>query len=204
MYVTPRTTGATATATIQSGAVTKITVTGIGANYTTTPTVVLTGGKTDGTVPTDRAKAYANLNNDLVRDFDTTIKFDRVSSTSSVVDWTASTSYAYGQLIRYKNELYKATDPFTYVRLGTFLQFLQDVIVFQQKGVSANLPAKPGLRFDYDVETNIMDAYDRQVSFDPKICVVNRTIDLNFNPASKKFDDIYILIYQSFLLGILV
>jgi len=90
----------------------------------------------------------------------------------------------------------EATDPFTYVRLGTFLQFLQDVIVFQQKGVSANLPAKPGLRFDYDVETNIMDAYDRQVSFDPKICVVNRTIDLNFNPASKEFDDIYTFPYD--------
>jgi hypothetical protein len=76
-----------------------------------------------------------------------------------------------------------STDPFTYVRLGTFLQFLQDVIVFQQKGVAVSEPAKPGLRFDYDVETNIINAYDRQVSFDPKICVVNRTIDLNFNPS---------------------
>jgi hypothetical protein len=113
MYVTPATTAATATATIQSGAVTKITVTGIGANYTATPIVVLTGGKTDGTVPTDRAKAYANLNNDLVRDFDTTIKFDRVSSTSRVVDWTASTTYAYNDLLRYKNELYKVTNGFT-------------------------------------------------------------------------------------------
>ena len=113
LYVIPTTTAATATAIIQNGAVTKITVTGIGANYTTTPTVVLLGGKTDGTTPTDTAKAYANLNNDLVRDFDTTIKFDRVKSTSSVVDWVVSTSYIYGQLIRYKNELYKATDTFT-------------------------------------------------------------------------------------------
>ena len=113
MYVTPTTTAATATAIIQNGAVTKITVTGIGANYTTTPTVIISGGKDDGSNPAEVAKAYANLNNDLVRDFDTTIKFDRISSTSSVVDWTASTSYAYGQLLRYNNELYKATDPFT-------------------------------------------------------------------------------------------
>ena len=113
MYVTPATTAATATATIQAGVVTKITVTGIGANYTSTPTVVITGGKTDGSSPTDRAKAYANLNNDLVRDFDTTIKFDRVSSTSRVVDWTASTSYAYNDLIRYDNQLYKVTNAFT-------------------------------------------------------------------------------------------
>jgi hypothetical protein len=113
MYVTPSTTAATATAIIQGGVVTKINVTGIGANYTTTPTVVLTGGKTDGTTPTDTAKAYANLNNDLVRDFDTTIKFDRIASTSSVVDWAANTTYEYGALIRYKNELYKATNRFT-------------------------------------------------------------------------------------------
>ena len=113
MYVTPTTTAATATAIVQNGAVTKITVTGIGANYTTTPIVVLSGGMKDGTAPTDAAKAYANLNNDLVRDFDTTIKFDRVSSTSRVVDWTASTAYAYNDLLRYKNELYKVTNAFT-------------------------------------------------------------------------------------------
>ena len=113
MYVTPATTAATATAIIQGGAVTKINVTGIGANYTATPTVIISGGKIDGTTPTDTAKAYANLNNDLVRDFDTTIKFDRVSSTSRVVDWVASTSYAYNDLIRYNNELYKVTNAFT-------------------------------------------------------------------------------------------
>ena len=113
MYVTPATTSATATATVQDGSVTKITVTGIGANYTTTPAVTLTGGKKDGSTPTDTAKAYANINNDLVRDFDTTIKFDRVSSTSRVIDWTASTAYAYNDLLRYKNELYKVTNAFT-------------------------------------------------------------------------------------------
>ena len=113
LYVTPTTTAATATAIIQNGAVTKINVTGIGANYTTTPTVMISGGKTDGSTPTDIGKAYANLNNDLVRDFNTTIKFDRVSSTSRVVDWTASTSYAYNDLLRYKNQLYKVTNAFT-------------------------------------------------------------------------------------------
>jgi len=112
MYVTPTTTAATATAIIQGGLVTKINVTGIGANYTTTPTVVISGGKTDGTTPTDTAKAYANLNNDLVRDFNTTIKFDRVSSTSRVVDWASSTAYAYNDLLRHNNQLYKVTNAF--------------------------------------------------------------------------------------------
>ena len=113
LYETPTVTAATATATIQDGTVTKITVTGIGANYTATPRVVITGGATDGSTPTDTARAYANLDNDLVRDFNTTIKFDRVSSTSRVADWTASTSYAYNDLLRHNNQLYKVTNAFT-------------------------------------------------------------------------------------------
>ena len=106
-------TTATATATVTGGVVTAITVTGVGFGYSTTPTVTLTGGMDDGSAPADPAKAYANLGNDLVRDFDTTIKFDRISSTSNVVDWQKNTTYEYGALIRYNNELYKATDRFT-------------------------------------------------------------------------------------------
>ena len=113
MYVTPKTTAATATAIVKDGKVTEIRMTGNGANYTSTPTVVITGGTASGSNPTTVAKAYANLSNDLVRDIDTTIKFDRIASTSSVVDWTASTSYTYGQLIRHNNQLYKATSAFT-------------------------------------------------------------------------------------------
>jgi hypothetical protein len=113
MYITPTNTAATATAIIQNGAVTKINVTGIGANYNTTPMVMISGGRTDGSTPTDTAKAYANLNNDLVRDLDTTIKFDRVSSTSRVQDWKVSTAYAYNDLLRHNNQLYKVTKAFT-------------------------------------------------------------------------------------------
>jgi len=106
-------TSATATATVSGGAVTGITVTGIGFGYSTTPTVTITGGKFDGSTPSDVAKAYANLDNDLVRDFNTTIKFDRIASTSTVVDWEKNTTYEYGTKIRYKNELYKAVSRFT-------------------------------------------------------------------------------------------
>ena len=106
-------TSATATATIYGGVVTSITLTGIGFGYSTTPTVTLTGGMIDGSAPSDPAKAYANLGNDLVRDFNATIKFDRISSTSTVVDWAANTVYEYGAKIRYKNELYKAVSRFT-------------------------------------------------------------------------------------------
>jgi hypothetical protein len=106
-------TTATATATISGGAVTAITVTGVGFGYSTTPTITITGGLDNGATPTDVAKAYVNLGNDLVRDFNTTIKFDRLSSTSNVVDWKSGTTYKYASLIRYKNELYKVTNEFT-------------------------------------------------------------------------------------------
>ena len=113
MYTTPDTTAATAVATITDGSVTANTVTGIGANYTSTPTILITGGGADELSPSDRAKAYANLNNDLARDFDMTVRFDRISSSSIVQDWVASTSYEYGVLIRYNNELYKTTKALT-------------------------------------------------------------------------------------------
>ena len=106
-------TTATATATVTGGVVTSITVTGIGFGYSTTPTVTLTGGMNDGSAPSDPAKAYANLGNDLVRDFDTTIKFDRIASTSNVVDWEKNTTYQINSKIRYNNELYKAVSTFT-------------------------------------------------------------------------------------------
>ena len=113
MYTTPDTDAATATAIIQDGVVTEINLTSKGRNYTAIPNIVISGGADDGSSPTDRARAYARLNNDLVRDFDVTVKFDRIKSTTDVVDWASTTAYIYGQLIRYNNELYKATSAFT-------------------------------------------------------------------------------------------
>lgn len=81
--------GATATATIDgdTGAVTSITVTNTGSGYITTPTVIVNGS---ATVP---ATAYAVLRTNQVRTFDTTLKFDRISYTSIVTEWTANTAY---------------------------------------------------------------------------------------------------------------
>ena len=105
--------GATATAIVKDGAVTRIDIVKVGKDFTTTPTVVITGGTSSGANPSTVATATANLDNDLVRDIDVTMKFDRIKSTHDVVDWTANTSYAYGQLIRHNNLLYRATDHFT-------------------------------------------------------------------------------------------
>ncbi len=112
LYSAAGNTQATATASIRNGSVTRITVLTPGSNYTATPTVVLIGGAADGTTPANTAKAYANLQNDLVRDVSTTIKFDRVKSIATILEWTPSTAYAFNDLVRYGNNFYKVTTGF--------------------------------------------------------------------------------------------
>ena len=113
VYTTADNTQATARAIIQNGSVTRIQLLTPGSNYTATPRVVLTGGGSGGVTPADAARAYANLRNDLVRDISTTIKFDRVQSTATVLDWVANTAYAYNDLIRYEDGFYKVNSGFT-------------------------------------------------------------------------------------------
>ena len=113
VYTTADNTQATATAIIQGGSVTSIRLLTPGTNYTATPTVVLTGGGAGGTTPANFARAYANLANDVVRDIHTTIKFDRVQSTATVLLWEANRAYAFNDLIRYEQGFYKVNSGFT-------------------------------------------------------------------------------------------
>jgi hypothetical protein len=90
------TTQATMTATVNTaGVVTGITVDTLGSGYITTPTLTISGGNGTG------ATAVVVLEPQQVRDFKTTVKYDRITYTSQVLDWTASTVYTAGQLIRY-------------------------------------------------------------------------------------------------------
>jgi hypothetical protein len=113
IYTLSDVTQATARAVIKEGSVVRIVVLTSGKNYTSTPSVVITGGGTNGNTPANSARAYANLRNDLVRDISTTIKFDRVQSTATVLQWTSNTTYAYNDLIRYDNKLYKVIATYT-------------------------------------------------------------------------------------------
>ena len=106
-------THATAEAVISQGKITKVNLLTKGSGYTTTPEVIISGGKDDGSTPSDTAKISAILGNDLVRDFDTTIRFDRIKSSASVQDWVKNTTYEYGTLVRYDNELYRTTQRIT-------------------------------------------------------------------------------------------
>lgn len=94
---------ATARAVIDfdTGAVTNIIVTSPGSGYFVTPTVIVNGSST---VP---ARAYAVLENNQVRNINTTLKFDRITYSSSVVDWTANTSFTANTIVSYDGVGYR-------------------------------------------------------------------------------------------------
>ena len=126
VYTLSDVTQATARAVIKEGAVSRIVVLTPGKNYTSTPRVIITGGGANGNTPADSARAYANLRNDLVRDISTTIKFDRVQSTATVLAWTSNTTYAFNDLIRHDNKLYKVIA--TYTSTETFDEGLTNLL----------------------------------------------------------------------------
>ena len=87
--------GATARAIIDYdlGIITEIQIVTHGYGYHLTPTVLING---TNTTP---ATAYAVIKNNQVRTFDTKLKFDRISYTSVVKEWTANTHYTVGDII---------------------------------------------------------------------------------------------------------
>ena len=90
------TTQATMTATVNTaGEVIRINLVTAGSGYITTPTLTISGGNGTG------ATAIAVLEPQQVRDFTTTIAYDRITYTSQVVDWTANTAYTANQLVRF-------------------------------------------------------------------------------------------------------
>jgi hypothetical protein len=55
------------------------------------------------------ARAVAVLENELVRNINTTIKYDRFEYVSQVVDWQPNTVYVAGQLVRFRDQVYEST-----------------------------------------------------------------------------------------------
>jgi len=103
---------ATATARTNGDVITSITMTNKGSGYIQEPTVTVTGSGT-GILVSPR------LVNNTVRSFDTTIKFDRITYSSDIKDWTANTAYTTGDVVAYQNnttltqEVYTVTANFT-------------------------------------------------------------------------------------------
>jgi hypothetical protein len=68
---------------------------------------------------------------------------------------------------------YGDRDYFYYIRLGDFLRFIKDNLIYQFKTGDTVTSA---LEFDTEVQSNLMYIDPLQVSLDPTICVVNRTL----------------------------
>jgi len=97
---------ATAQAFLNSqGEIAFISVITPGSGYRATPSVVFDGGNGTG------AQAYAVMGNDLVRSFKTVIKYDRYQYQSSIVEWQPSGYYEDGTLVRYADQVWRASSP---------------------------------------------------------------------------------------------
>jgi hypothetical protein len=98
---------AVARALITNGVVSKIEVLYGGSNYITQPVITLSGGNGTGAI------AYAQLVNETVRKTKTTLVYDRITYDTSVLDWTANTSYTTGTIISYNGVGYVVNSNFT-------------------------------------------------------------------------------------------
>jgi len=99
------TTAATFKAIVNTaGVVTSVEVVTAGSNYTTTPTLTLSGGSGTG------ATAIAITSPGTVRSYKTTMKYDRYEYATEIVDWTASTVFQPGDLVRHNNKVYETNN----------------------------------------------------------------------------------------------
>jgi hypothetical protein len=95
---------ATGVALINSvGEITAVNITDQGSGYSDTPTIIFDGGNGTG------ARAYAVMSNDVVRQFRTTIRYDRYQYRPTLAEWNSNATYQNGDLVRYDNRVWEAT-----------------------------------------------------------------------------------------------
>lgn len=100
---------------------------------------------------------------DTVRDFDFS---NPIINTTGTVDGIRKNAVKSSNFHQY------------YCRLGNFLEFLEKYVMYQVTTGDKTLPL---MKFDYDVESNLMYVNPLQISVDPRVCVVNKVlIDNNF------------------------
>ena len=97
---------ATATAKTNGDTIISVTLNNKGSGYTADPIITILGSGT-GVLVSPR------LVNTTVRSFDTTIKFDRITYSSTVKDWTASTAYEVDDIVAYQNTVTKTQEVYT-------------------------------------------------------------------------------------------
>lgn len=91
-------TQATLQAITNGSSIIRVNITNKGSGYTKTPTITVdTNTAGSGLVLLPRIK------NDTLRELDTTLKFDRITFSSTVKTWAANTTYDYEDLVVYQN-----------------------------------------------------------------------------------------------------
>jgi hypothetical protein len=69
-------------------------------------------------------------------------------------------------------------DQVFFIRLGDFLKFIEDKILYKIKNGGGSVPF---LKIDTNTSTNLMHAPDQLMSYDPRVCMVRR--DVTFPPG---------------------
>lgn len=95
---------ATLVARINSaGQVAAIDVVDPGQGYLTTPVITLIGGNGSGAI------AVPVMGNSLIRNINTTIKYDRYQYETTITDWQPNVNYDNGDRVRFDNRVWQAT-----------------------------------------------------------------------------------------------
>ena len=166
-------TGATATAYLGYGVITKIVVTNPGSGYTSAPTVVIAGSQTStGIVPT----ATAVLGNGVVRSPSVKIKFDRITGTFTFSTLAKSETFAgtgfesriflewpmnldTKKVSVYIDNILQLRSKYTFVNIEN-----NDVTYSREQGkiVFATAPALNAvIKVDYNIPLSMLNAADR-------------------------------------------
>lgn len=93
---------ATARAIVINGEVAEIRLITTGSGFRDQPTVIIAGGNGTG------ARAVCRMRNDVIRQINTRIRFDRYQYQTSILPWSASGTYVNGTLVRYQDQVWRA------------------------------------------------------------------------------------------------
>jgi predicted chitinase len=80
-----------------------------------------------------------------------------------------------------------------FIRLGDFLYFIQEKILYKIKNNGGEIPF---LKIDTDTETNLIHAPEQLLSYDPRVCMVRR--DVTFPPGVGTYNPNVQTIQQTF------
>ena len=92
---------------VTGGVVTRAVLLYGGTNYITDPVITISGGNGSG------LRLKVMLSNKLIRSFDTTIVYDRITYNTTVLEWKSNTEFTQGSIIAHSGVAYVVNTTFT-------------------------------------------------------------------------------------------